>query len=127
MEDDGVDYLSPVGERWGDICASAEWAGKWADDLVSSLRFCWTDPNPGNYFHGTTACLSCLLVAGRHPELLDLLELHRYPMWYYRRYGVEALLAMGKKAEAVKFAEATRGLNQSDAIIDRACEEILTA
>lgn len=125
MADDGVDYLSPVGDRWGELCGSAEVAGKWADDLVSTLRLCWADPNPGNYFHGATACLSCLLVAGRLQELLDLLELSRYPMWHYRRYGVEALVALGKKAEAVKFAEASRGLNQSDSVIDRACEEIL--
>jgi len=127
MADDGVDYLSPVGDRWGEICGSAEVAGRWADDLVSMLRSCWADPNPGRYFHGATACLSCLLVAGRYQELLELLELERHPMWHYRRYGVEALLAMGKKAEAVQYAEASRGLNQPDAVIDQACEEILIA
>ncbi len=125
MEDDGVDYLSPVGDRWGEICGSVEVAWRWADDLASTLRSCWTGPNPGNYFHGTTACLSCLLLAGRHQELLDLLELDRYPMWHYRRYGVEALLALGKKAEAIQYAEASRGLNQPDSVIDQACEEIL--
>jgi tetratricopeptide (TPR) repeat protein len=125
MADDGVDYLSPVGDRWGELCGSAGVAGKWADDLVSTLRHCWTHPNPGNYFHGATACLSCLLVAGRYQELLDLLELSRYPMWHYRRYGVEALLALGKKAEAVKYAEASRGLNEPNSAIDWACEEIL--
>jgi hypothetical protein len=125
MADDGVDYLGPVGDRWGEICGSVEVAGQWADDLVSTLRFCWTDPNPGNYFHGATACLSCLLVSGRHQELLELLELYRYSMWHYRRYGVEALLALGRKTEAVRYAEASRGLNQSDSVIDKACEEIL--
>jgi len=125
MADDGVDYLSPVGDRWGEICGSVEVAGRWADDLVSTVRSCWTDPNPGRYFHGTTACLSCLLVAGRHQELLELLELDRYPMWHYRRYGVEALRALGNKAEAIQYAEASRGLNQPDSVIDQACEEIL--
>lgn len=125
MADDGVDYLSTVGDRWGEICGSVEIAGKWADDLVPALRSCRSDPNPGNYFHGATACLSCLLVTGRHRELLELLELDRHPMWHYRRYGVEAHLALGKKADAVHYAESSRGLNQSDAVIDRACEEIL--
>jgi hypothetical protein len=125
MEDDGVDYLSPVGDRWGELCGSPEVAGSWADELVSTLRSCWSDPNPGSYFHGTTACLSCLLTAGRYAELLDLLELPRYPSWHYRRYGVEALLAMGRKAEAVQYAEASRGLNQPDSVIDQACEQIL--
>lgn len=125
MADDGVDYLSPVGDRWGEICGSVEVAGRWANDLVSPLRACWTDPNPGGYFHGATACLSCLLVTGRYEELLELLELARYPSWHYRRYGVEALLALGRKAEAVQYAEASRGLNQPDSVIDQACEEIL--
>ncbi len=125
MADDGVDYLGPVGDRWGEICGSAEVAGRWADELVSTLRSCWSDPNPGRYFHDTTACLSCLLAAGRYQELLELLELDRHPMWHYRRYGVEALLALGKKADAVQYAEASRGLNQPDSVIDQACEEIL--
>jgi len=125
MADDGVDYLSPVGDRWGEICGSMEVAGRWADDLVPTLRACWTDPNRGAYFHGATACLSCLLVAGRHQELLELLELPRYPSWHYRRYGVQVLLALGKKADAIQYAEASRGLNQSDSVIDQACEEIL--
>lgn len=125
MADDGVDYLGPVGDRWGEICGSPEVAGRWADDLVGIVRACWTDPNPGGYFHGTTACLSCLLVAGRSKELLELLELNRYSMWHYRRYGVGALLALGRKTEAVQYAEASRGLSQPDSVIDRACEEIL--
>lgn len=125
MTDDGVDYLSPVGDRWGELCGSTEVAGRWADELVSALRSCWLDPNPGGYFHGATACLSCLLVSGRYGELLDLLELPRYPSWHYRRYAVEALLALGRKAEAVQYAEASRGLNQPDSLIDQVCEEIL--
>jgi len=125
MAADGVEYLSTVGDRWGEICGSVEIAGKWADDLVSTLRSCWSDPNPGNYFHGATGCLSCLLVAGRHRELLELLELDRHPMWHYRRYGVEALLALGRKADAVQYAEASRGLNQPDSVIDQVCEKIL--
>ena len=125
MADDGVDYLSPVGDRWGEICGSPEVAGRWADELVSTLRSCWTDQNPGNYFHGATACLSCLLTTGRYEELLDLLELPRYPSWHYRRYGVEALLFMGRKAEAVQYAETSRGLNEPDSVIDQTCEQIL--
>ena len=125
MADDGVDYLGPVGDRWGELCGSMETANQWAEELMPTLKSCWTDPNPGNYFHGATACLSCLLVAGRYQELLDLLALDRKPFWHYRRYGVEALLAVGKKSEALKYAEASRGLNQPDSAIDQACEEIL--
>jgi hypothetical protein len=125
MGDDGVDYLSPVGDRWGELCGFLEVASRWADELMSTLRSCWSDPNPGGYFHGATACLSCLLKTGRYEELLDLLELPRCPSWHNRRYGVEALLAMGSKAEAVQYAEVSRGLNQPDSVIDQACEQIL--
>ena len=58
-------------------------------------------------------------------RLLDLLAVDRKPFWHYRRYGVEALLSMGKKSEALQYAEASRGLNQPDSVIDQACEEIL--
>ena len=125
IEDDGVDYLGPVGDRWGEVCGSVEAANQWAEELMPTLRSYWTNPNPGNYFHGATACLSCLLMTGRHEEMLDLLALDRIPFWHYRRYGVEALLAMGKKSEALQYAEASRGLNQPDSEIDHACEEIL--
>lgn len=64
-------------------------------------------------------------MAERYQELLDLLALDRKPFWHYCRYGVEALLLMGKKSEALKYAEASRGLNQPDSAIDQACEEIL--
>ena len=40
--------------------------------------------------------------------MLDLLALDGKPFWHYRRYGVEALLAMGKKSEALQYAEAYR-------------------
>jgi len=125
IEEDGVDYLSPVADRWGEICGSEALVKRWSDELCPTLRTCWSDPRPGNYFRGTTACLSCLLAAGRHQELLDLLELECRASWYDRRYGVQALLAMGKKTEAIQYAEASRGLNQPDSAIDLACEEIL--
>ena len=125
MSDDGVDYLGPLSDRWGEICGSTEIAGQWADDLTSTVRSCWTNPSSGAYFHGATACLSCLQVTGRQEQLLALLELPKHPSWHYRRYGVQALLSRGKKAEAVRYAEASRGLNQPDNAISQACEEIL--
>ena len=40
MEDDGVDYLSSVGDRWGELCGSPEVAGRWAEELAPMLRSC---------------------------------------------------------------------------------------
>jgi len=66
-----------------------------------------------------------LLAAGRYQELLNLLELAPHISWYERKYGVQALIAMGKKGKAVKYAKASCGLNDNRARIDMACEEIL--
>jgi len=124
-EDDGVEFLSLLGEQWGEVCGSKEMASMWADRLISLVRHVFSDPSPGGYFHGTIPCLSCLLVAERYQELLDLLELPHSKFWHYRRYGVEALKAMNRVSEALEYAETSRGLNSPDFEIDRVCEDIL--
>jgi hypothetical protein len=125
IEEDGVNYLSPVEERWGELCGSSEVASRWADRLVGLLRTAWSDPRPGGYVQGTTVCLSSLLGAGRHRELLEVLALRRFPFWSDREFGMRALLAEGRTDEALAYAEASRGLNQPDRAIDAACERIL--
>ena len=66
IEDDGVNYLSPVEDRWGELCRSSEVASDWADRLLGLLRTAWSDSRPGNYVRGSTVCLSSLLAASRH-------------------------------------------------------------
>jgi hypothetical protein len=70
-------------------------------------------------------CLSALYAAGRHEDLLNLLDLAPYKFWHDRHWGVRALIAQGKTAAAIRYAEDTRGLNQPDGRISMACEEIL--
>ena len=127
FNDDGVGYLDVLGERWGDVCGTPEVASGWADELLPIVQRTWEGAEQGasSYFNGTDACLSCLLAAGRHGELLDLIEMAPYLSWGYRRFGVEALVAMGKKGEALKYARASRGLNDRQTVIDGACEGIL--
>ena len=125
IQDDCVDYLWVVEERWGELCGSREIASHWAGRLLSLLRTAWSDPRPGGYVRGGSVCLSSLVAAGRHEELLDLLALLRYPSWRDRKFGVQALLAQGRVDEALAYAEASRGLNQPDTAIDAACEKIL--
>lgn len=125
-QNDGIPYIELLGEYWGELCASQEIASAWADRLIEASRMAWSpDPNLRGYFKGTTNCLSALFAAGRHQDILELLELERHGMWHYRQYGVKALAAMGKKAEAVRYAEASRGLNDNPVAIARACEEVL--
>jgi len=125
IEDDGVDYLSPAGSRWGELCGSLEVASSWADRFLGLLRTAWSDPRAGNYVRATGVCLSSLLAAGRYQELLDVLALQRFPFWYDRWFGMRALLAQGRTEEALAYAEASRGLNQPDTAIDAACEKML--
>ncbi len=124
IEDDGVDYLRAVRERWGELCGSRERASQAADELLPTVRFVWKRSDTG-YFSGTPACLSCLLAAGRYQELLDLIAAAPFVWWHYRQYGVYALEAMGKIDDAIEYAESSRGLNDPPEQIARACEEIL--
>jgi len=127
FNDDGVGYLDVLGERWGEVCGSPQIASKWADELLPIVHRTWeeTKQKSFSYFRGTSSYLSCLLVAGRHQELLDLIESAPYISWYNRKYGVQALVAMGKKGEAIKYAKASCGLNDNPIAIDQVCEEIL--
>ncbi len=82
------------------------------------------DPSLRGFFKGITNCLSALLAAGRYEEIVELLDMAPYDMGCYRQYGVMALAAMGRKAEAIGYEEESRGLNDSPVAIARACEEI---
>jgi len=125
IQEDGVDYLWLVQERWGELCGSDEVASHWADEFLPLLRAAWSDPRSGSYVRETPMCLSSLLAARRYEELLGVLALRHFPNWSERKFGVQALLAEGYVEEALAYAETSRGLNQPDGAIDAACERIL--
>lgn len=123
---DGIPYLERLGDHWGTLCASATLASAWADRLIGTVRLAWSsDPQQRGSIKATTSCLSALVAAGRTDDVLALLELAPYKMWHYRQFGMQALLAQGKKAEALRYAEASRDLNDSPVSIARACEAVL--
>ncbi len=125
-QDDDIPYLESLGDHWGELCANPEVASHWADELIGTCKMAWSpDPELRGFFKGTTICLSALLAARHHEELLELLDMAPYKMWHYRQYGMKALAAMGRKAEAIRYAEVGRGLNDSPVAIARACEEVL--
>ena len=37
MKEDGVDYLGPVGDRWGELCGAVDTANQWAEELMLTL------------------------------------------------------------------------------------------
>jgi tetratricopeptide (TPR) repeat protein len=125
---DEIPYIERLGDFWGDLCVSPETASAWADRLVPIVETAWSpDPERRGFFHGTMACFSALLRAGRHEEILALLEKDPFPWWPYRQWGVRALAALGRPDEAIAYAEASRGINDSPVAIAIACEAILLA
>jgi hypothetical protein len=126
VEDDGIPYIEDLADHWGELCTTPGRASAWADRFIDMIRLMWRpDMPPGGHAKGTAACLSGLFKAGRHDELLDLLVHAPYRFWHDRKWGVKALVARGDRAAAIRYAEATRGLNQSDLQISEACEDIL--
>ncbi len=122
MEEDGVDFLFEVSERWGELCVDPVVASYWADELQPTLEYSWVH---GGYFRGGPACLSCLLKAQRHDEVLQLVDKAPYLTWSYRKYGARALAESGKIGEAIQYAEASQGLNDGYSAIASACETLL--
>jgi hypothetical protein len=122
--EDQIPYIEQLAEYWGELCASPELASLWADRLIDITRMALSpDKELRGFFHGTTACLSALYSAGRFDELVELLEKERF--WAYQRWAAKAMVAQGKRAEAIRYAESCRGPWASDYEIDRLCEEVL--
>lgn len=48
-----------------------------------------------------------------------------FKWWHDRQWAVKALVALGRKAEALSYAEASRGMNSPNGLIAQACEGIL--
>ncbi|MBA5640244.1 hypothetical protein H3H37_24570 [Duganella sp. LX20W] len=126
LEDD-MPYLEPMGDYWGELCASPEVASKWADDLKPTVEGIWARNSAGEhgFFRGTTACMSALYTASRYYELLMLLEKSSHKWWHERRWGAMALAAQGKRTEAIRYAEDSKGLNAPLAAIAQFCEGVL--
>jgi hypothetical protein len=75
---DAIPYIERLGDFWGELCVSPEIASAWADQLVPIVEMALSpDPQRRGFFHGTTACLSALFRAGRHEEILALLQKDR--------------------------------------------------
>ncbi|SFN66964.1 hypothetical protein SAMN05660284_02020 [Formivibrio citricus] len=126
IQDDGISYIESLADHWGDMCADPNVAKRWIEEFKPMVEYAWRPHSNGHgYYNGTAACLSAMLAAGQYEQLLALLELAPHPLWHDRRWGVKALTALGKKAEAIRYAEASRGLTQSDWQISEICEEIL--
>lgn len=126
LQDDNISYIESIGSYWGDLCVTPELAIQWIDEFLPFVEQAWSSKSPGHrFFQGTSACLASFYAAGRYEQLLALLERAPFKWWLYRQWGVKALVAMGKGAEAIGYAEQSRGLNDPGWQIAEACEAIL--
>jgi hypothetical protein len=123
-EEDHMPYIEDLADYWGELCAFPDLASKWADDLMGATREALGSKAPlHRHFHGISMCLSALYAAGRYEEIVQLLRDETF--WPYKRWAVHALAAMGKKAEAIRYAESCRDAWSSDFEIDNLCQDIL--
>ncbi len=125
---DEIPYIERLGDRWGRVCGTWEVASAWADRFAGQVLANFKLPRgTSRHFEGVTVCLSSLLAAERYDELLALLEHDRLYFWPYRRFGFEALVAQGRRPEALRYAERAMEAGQRTPQIARACEELLLA
>ncbi len=123
-EADEIPYIEQVGDHWGALCGAREVASAWAERLVGITRMALSpDENLRGHFHGTSACFSALYQAERYAEILEILQVDT--IWPYQRWAVKALAAMGKKSEAIRYAESCRGPWTHEDDLAALCEEIL--
>ncbi len=128
IQNDGVDYLSPLEERWGEIAQYPDLMDEYTDLMFEMVRRAWADHQNFSYVTGTSICLSCLLERGRYDELQELLATHRVKFWPDHRFGAEALVRQGLWEAAIAFAEAARSKTNPgyyELSIDRFCEALL--
>lgn len=126
FQNDDIPYLSAMASYWGELCATPAIASAWADSLQPVVESVWKDRAAGiyGYFKGTGACMSALLAAGRHDDLLALLATAPDKDWCDRRWGAKALVAMGRPDEAIRYAEETDRLNAPSVAIAAFCEGV---
>ena len=125
LQADQMPYIESLADYWGELCVSSALASSWADRFLPIVQQAWGSSDRGSYTLEITPCLSSLLSAGRHIEIIELLKQAPFTWWHYRRWGVKALCGLGQHKEAVEFAEASLGINDPKSEIAIACESIL--
>lgn len=128
VQNDGVDYLAPLEECWGEIAQYPVLMDEYTDLMLEMVRRAWADHENFSYVTGASICLSCLLERGRYDELQELLAAHGIKFWPYHRFGAEALVRQGLWEAAIAFAEAARSTTNPgyyELSIDRFCEALL--
>lgn len=122
IQEDGVSYLAPVEDNWGEICVFPELQNEWADRLLPWVKKSFSEKGSGSYFSGSGACLSCLLHTERYDELEQVLSLLSYKFWPHDKYWAEALVRQGRLDDALEYAEARRKEGYDQWSVTQFCE-----
>lgn len=104
--DDGVDYLAPLADRFGEIAQFPSVINDHADRDLALISAAWADHDRFSHVPTATLTLSCLLEAGRHEELLALVDSARTRLWFHEKFAAEALVRQGREADALARAAA---------------------
>src|ERR1700732_4552933 len=128
VQNDGVEYLAPLEDRWGEIAQYPDLIDEYADRMIEMVRCAWDDHQTFQHVIRTSICLSCLLEAGRYDELQELLATRRMKSWSWHRFGAEALVRQGLWEAAIAYAEGVRSDTNPgyrEISIDSFCEDLL--
>ena len=127
VQEDGVEYLSPVEDQWGAICGDSELANEWSDQLLPLVRESWSSDDLGGWVKGASLCLSCLVTAERYDELQQLLSQRSFRFWAFDKFWARALVQQGQINAAIEFGESCRDDRTSydDGSIVAFCEQTL--
>lgn len=127
LQDDDPPYIESLGDHWGDLCVTAGIASRWADDLLPLVKHVVADRRRGvfAFAKGTCACYSALFKAGRHEELLGLLDLDEHPIWPYLAWGGRVLVSRGQVDEAIAYMQRRSGINVPLGALARFAEDAL--
>lgn len=129
LQEDDPPYLECLGEHWGALCAGPELASRWADTLLPELQGALENSRRGvfGWFKGTLACYSALFAAGRHDELLALLERDRHALWDSLVWGGRVLVAQGCIDDAIVYLTDRAGKHTPEEALARFAEAALLA
>ena len=74
LQEDRMPYIEHLSDLWSQLCVTPSVASAWAERLWGTTTRVLGPDGHGEFFTGTTACLSALYSAQRYDELIRLVD-----------------------------------------------------